>query len=156
MVKIASCKLPRNESMTRAPTIITTPMTLKFGEVFASAKVKRIRPITKRIAEIYSWMGYFLLKPGINAPITITGSTYTPNHHKSGNELEIELEREFNCMQSWQKRSRRNYFMRFSGTTLLLKQEKSNWTGFISYSLCLLTSWFSFIFYFFRFSYSKQ
>lgn len=75
MVKIASCKLPRKESMTRAPVIITTPITLKFGDVCASAKVKRIRPTTRRRAETYSWTGYFLLKPGINAPIIMTGNT---------------------------------------------------------------------------------
>jgi len=53
-VKIASCKLPRKASMIRAPDIIKTPMMLKLGEVFASAKVKMIRPATKSSADAYS------------------------------------------------------------------------------------------------------
>lgn len=76
MVKIASCKLPRKESMTRAPDIIKTPIELKLGDVCASAKVKRISPTTRSTAETYSWNGYFLLKPGMKAPIIMTGSTW--------------------------------------------------------------------------------
>lgn len=49
---------------------------LKFGEVCASAKVKRIRPTTKSIANIYSWGGYFRRSPGMKAPITMTGKTW--------------------------------------------------------------------------------
>jgi len=74
-VKIASCKLPRKASMMRAPEIIITPIILKFGEVWASANVNKMRPITSNIADMYSWTGYFLLNPGIKAPITITGKT---------------------------------------------------------------------------------
>lgn len=76
MVKIASCKLPKKESMTKAPDTITTPIILKFGELLASANVKRINPTTRRTAEKYSRGGYFLLKPGMKAPIIITGKTY--------------------------------------------------------------------------------
>lgn len=75
-VKMASCKLPRNESMTRAPDTITTPITLKLGDVWASAKVKRIKPTTRSTADTYSWAGYFRLRPGMNAPITMTGRTW--------------------------------------------------------------------------------
>jgi hypothetical protein len=31
--------------------------------------------MTRSRADMYSWNGYFLLNPGIKAPITITGST---------------------------------------------------------------------------------
>ena len=75
MVKIASCKFPRKESMIRAPVIIITPMMLKFGDVCASANVKRIKPTTRSVADTYSYRGYFLLKPGMKAPIIITGKT---------------------------------------------------------------------------------
>lgn len=54
MVNIASCKLPKKESITRAPDTIKTPITLKLGDVCASAKVNRIKPTTKRTAETYS------------------------------------------------------------------------------------------------------
>jgi len=62
--------------MTNAPEIITTPMTLKFGDVCASARVNRIKPTTRSIADTYSCNGYFLLRPGMKAPIIITGRTY--------------------------------------------------------------------------------
>lgn len=75
MVKIASCKLPNKASITRAPETISTPFKLKFGEVCASAKVKRIKPITNRTADKYSLGGYFRFRPGMKAPITITGRT---------------------------------------------------------------------------------
>ena len=75
MVKMASWRLPRNESMTRAPDTITTPITLKLGDVWASAKVKRISPTTRSTAEIYSCTGYLRRRPGMKAPIIITGST---------------------------------------------------------------------------------
>lgn len=55
---------------------MTTPTTLKLGEELASAKVKSIKPTTKRTAERYSCGGYFLFKPGMKAPVIITGSTY--------------------------------------------------------------------------------
>lgn len=64
--------------MIRAPVIITTPTMLKLGDVCASAKVKRIRPSTRSNAEMYSCNGYFLLKPGMKAPIIMTGRTYFP------------------------------------------------------------------------------
>jgi len=75
MVKIASCKFPRKASMIRAPLIIATPITLKFGDVWASANVKRIKPTTKSRADTYSYGGYFLLRAGMKAPIIITGKT---------------------------------------------------------------------------------
>lgn len=84
MVKMASCKLPRKESITRAPETITTPITLKFGDVWASAKVKRIRPTTKRTADTYSWAGYFRLSPGMKAPIIITGRTWNFSLSQTG------------------------------------------------------------------------
>lgn len=54
MVKMASCRLPRNESMIRAPDIMITPRILKFGDALASAKVKMIKPTTKSTADTYS------------------------------------------------------------------------------------------------------
>eukprot|EP00262_Sarcandra_glabra_P016358 TRINITY_DN530_c1_g1_i3.p1 TRINITY_DN530_c1_g1~~TRINITY_DN530_c1_g1_i3.p1 ORF type:complete len:173 (+),score=5.67 TRINITY_DN530_c1_g1_i3:11-529(+) len=75
MVKMASWKLPRKASMTRAPDTITTPITLKFGDVWASANVNRIRPTTRSMAEMYSCSGYLRLSPGMKAPIIITGNT---------------------------------------------------------------------------------
>lgn len=68
--------------MIKAPETITTPMMLKFGEVLASAKVKSIKPTTKRTAEKYSRGGYFLLNPGMKAPMIITGKTYERFHFK--------------------------------------------------------------------------
>lgn len=82
MVKIASCRLPKKESITRAPETMTTPIMLKFGEALASAKVKSIKPTTRRTAEKYSRGGYFLLKPGMKAPIIITGKTYKMLHFR--------------------------------------------------------------------------
>ncbi len=40
--------------MIRAPDTMITPITLKLGEVCASAKVKRIKPTTKSTADAYS------------------------------------------------------------------------------------------------------
>lgn len=77
--------------MIKAPDIITTPMMLKFGEVFASAKVKRINPTTRRIADMYSCAGYFRLSPGIKAPITITGRTCTTATKVIGNTRAVIL-----------------------------------------------------------------
>jgi len=65
--------------MINAPDIIKTPMALKFGDVCASARVNRIRPTTRSTADMYSCNGYFLLRPGMKAPIIITGRTYNTN-----------------------------------------------------------------------------
>jgi hypothetical protein len=35
-----------------------------------------MRPMTSITADTYSWNGYLRLKPGINAPIIITGKTW--------------------------------------------------------------------------------
>lgn len=75
IVKIASCKLPKKASMINAPVIIIIPIMLKFGDIWASANVNKIKPRTSKNAEMYSWTGYFLRRPGINAPIIITGNT---------------------------------------------------------------------------------
>lgn len=62
--------------MIRAPVTITTPIMLKFGDVLASANVKSIKPMTRRTDAKYSRGGYFLLNPGMKAPMIITGKTY--------------------------------------------------------------------------------
>lgn len=108
-VKIASCKFPRKESMIRAPETITTPITLKFGDVCASAKVKRIKPTTKRTADTYSCGGYFLLNPGIKAPIIITGKTYNTKFQLTNTEktrhsfivMDINQIDDFNIRFDW-------------------------------------------------------
>lgn len=77
MVKIASWKFPTKESRTSAPTTMTTPMMLKFGDACASARVKITSPTTSITAETYSRNEYRRLRPGTNAPIIITGNTCT-------------------------------------------------------------------------------
>ena len=46
------------------------------GDVCASASVKSMRPMTSITADLYSWNMYLRLKPGIKAPIIITGRTW--------------------------------------------------------------------------------
>lgn len=71
--------------MIKAPDIMKTPIELKLGDVWASANVKTIRPTTKSTAETYSWTGYLRLRPGMNAPIIITGKTWNSNNRKVHN-----------------------------------------------------------------------
>ena len=78
IVKMASWRLPKKASMISAPVIIKIPIILKLGDICASANVNSIKPRTSKKAEMYSWTGYFLLRPGMNAPIIITGNTWNP------------------------------------------------------------------------------
>ncbi|GKD48415.1 hypothetical protein Tco_1277391, partial [Tanacetum coccineum] len=57
--------------MIRALVTITTQIMLNFGDVLASANVKSIKPMTRKTYAKYSRGGYFLLNPGMKAPMII-------------------------------------------------------------------------------------
>jgi len=81
MVNMASWIFPKKASKIRAPQTMKNLHILNFRDVWASSSVKIIKPTTSNTTDMYSFAGYFLLKPGMKAPIIITGKTCNGSNH---------------------------------------------------------------------------